>query len=152
MGRLSYELILLNEVVTCLDYNVVFVAEDGGDFVCDPLLHQVNVDLFKVDFLIELRWKLSRPEALLIDTERHSVGSTGVLGHVSGPVRRVDVTEVKWTCLRLGAAAGGSAGRRIATRIRHSSGTRTLNRIQTIRAHRRDFAQSNVLEHGCLCD
>jgi hypothetical protein len=117
---LSYELILLNEVVTCLDYNVVFVAEDGGDFVCDPLLHQVNVDLFNIDFLIELRWKLSRSEALLVDAKRHGLVSTGFLGCVWGSVQRVDVIEVKWTCLRLGAAACGSAGRRIATRIRHS--------------------------------
>jgi hypothetical protein len=67
-------LVLLNKIVACLDYNVVFVAEDGGDLVRDPLLHQVNVDLFNVDLLIELRWKLGGLEALLIDAERHADG------------------------------------------------------------------------------
>lgn len=67
-------MVLLNEIVACLDYNVVFVAEDGGDLVRDPFLHQVNVDLFNVDFRIELRWELSRLEALLVDAERHDQG------------------------------------------------------------------------------
>lgn len=70
---------MLNQIVACFDYDVVFVAEDGGDLVRDPLLHQVNVDLLNVDFLIELRWEFSRLKALLIDAE----------GHVDSSVRRL---------------------------------------------------------------
>jgi len=73
------KLVLLNQVVACLDHYVVFVAEDGGDLVRDPLLHQVNVDLFNVDLLIELRWEFGRPEALLVDAHRHCDDSTRLL-------------------------------------------------------------------------
>lgn len=73
-------MVLLNEIVACLNYDVVFIAEDGGDFVRDPFLHQVNVDLFNVDFLIELRWELSRLEALLVDAERHDQEPTELSG------------------------------------------------------------------------
>jgi hypothetical protein len=65
---------LLDEVVACLDHNVIFVAKDGGDLVRDPLLHQVNVDLFDIDLLVKLRWELGRLEALLINAERHRDG------------------------------------------------------------------------------
>lgn len=73
MVRLACKLVLLNQIVAGLDYNIVFVAEDVGDLVGDPLLHQVNVDLLNVDLLIELGWKLGRPKALLVDAERHVV-------------------------------------------------------------------------------
>lgn len=74
-------MILLDEVVACFHYDVVLIAEDGGDFVRDPLLHQVNVDLLNVDFLIELRWKFGRLEALLVNAERHgcSIGEGAIL-------------------------------------------------------------------------
>jgi hypothetical protein len=68
----AYELVLFDKVVARLDYDVVFVTEDGRDLIRDPLLHQVNVDLFNVDFLVELRWKFSRPQALLVHTHRHA--------------------------------------------------------------------------------
>jgi hypothetical protein len=65
-------LVLLNKIVACLDYNVVFVAEDGGDLVRDPLLHQVDVDLFDVDLLVELGWEFGSLEPLLVDAHRHN--------------------------------------------------------------------------------
>jgi hypothetical protein len=76
---LSHELVLLDEIVACLDHNVIFVAQDGGDLVRDPLLHQVNVDLFDIDLLVKLRWELGRLEALLINAERHRDGSARLL-------------------------------------------------------------------------
>jgi hypothetical protein len=109
---LSYKSILLKEVVACLDYNVVFVAEDGRDLVGDPLLHQVNVDLFNVDLLIELRWKLSRLETLLVDAERHADGGSRTFGCVrlgtccvDGIAAKVEVSEVASSRLRLGGSA-----------------------------------------------
>jgi hypothetical protein len=66
---LPNKLVLLDKVVARLDHNIVFVAEDGGDLVRDPFLHQVNVDLFNVDFLIELRWEFGSLHALLVDAE-----------------------------------------------------------------------------------
>jgi hypothetical protein len=71
-ARVTDELILLDEIVACFNYDVVFVAENCRDLVRDPFLHQVNVDLFNVDLLIELRWKFSRLEALLINAKRHT--------------------------------------------------------------------------------
>lgn len=71
------ELILLDQVVARLDHNVVLIAEDGGDLVCNPLLHQVDVDLLNVDFLIKLRRELGCPEAFLINAKRHIYGAGG---------------------------------------------------------------------------
>jgi hypothetical protein len=93
VNGLPDELILLDEVVACLDYNVVFVAEDGGDLVRDPFLHQVNVDLFNVDFLIELRWKFGRLHTLLVDTERHCESSSRVIDQLY-----VVVVMGEWRC------------------------------------------------------
>jgi len=64
-------LILLNEIVARLDHNVVFVTEDSGDPVSNPLLHQVDVDLLDVDLLVKLGRELCRLETLLIDAKRH---------------------------------------------------------------------------------
>lgn len=64
-------MILLNEIVARLDHNVVFVTEDSGDPVSNPLLHQVDVDFLDVDLLVKLGRELCRLEALLIDAERH---------------------------------------------------------------------------------
>jgi hypothetical protein len=89
----AYELVLLYEVEACFDHDVVLVAQNRGDLVGDPFLHQVNVDLFNVDFLIELWWELSRLEALLIDAERHGevrLGCSKVCG-VLGGVGSVEV-------------------------------------------------------------
>jgi hypothetical protein len=93
-------LILLNQVVARLDHDVVFIAEDGGDLVRDPLLHQVNVDLFNVDLLIELRWEFGRLEALLIDAHRHFDDPVRLFDCVGG-IGVCDAAGVK--CKRLGA-------------------------------------------------
>lgn len=69
--RVTDKLILLNEIVARLDHNVVFVTEDSGDPVSNPLLHQVDVDFLDVDLLVKLGRELCRLEALLIDAERH---------------------------------------------------------------------------------
>jgi hypothetical protein len=76
-ARITNELILLDKIEACFDYDVVFVAENRGDLVCNPFLHQVNVDLFNVHFLVELRWKLSRLEALLVYAKRHDEARLG---------------------------------------------------------------------------
>jgi hypothetical protein len=67
----TYKLVLLDKVVARLDYDVVFITKNGCDLVRDPLLHQVNVDLFNVNFLVELRWEFGRPQALLIHAHGH---------------------------------------------------------------------------------
>ena len=69
--RVTDKLILHNEIVARLDYNVVFVTEDSGDPVSNPLLHKVDVDFLNVDLLVELGWKLCCLETLLIDARRH---------------------------------------------------------------------------------
>ena len=69
--KFTDKLALLNQVVTCLDYDVVLVTENSGDPVSNPLLHQVNVDLLNVDLLVELGWELGRLQALLVDAGRH---------------------------------------------------------------------------------
>jgi hypothetical protein len=93
-ARVAYELVLLYEIEACFHYDVVLVAEDRGDLVRDPFLHQVNVDLLNVDFLIELWWELSRFEALLINTERHDEARLGC-SKVRGVLGGVESVEVK---------------------------------------------------------
>jgi hypothetical protein len=93
-ARVAYELVLLYEVEACFNYNVVLVTENRGDLVCDPFLHQVNVDLFNVDFLIELWWELSRFEALLVNTERHGESRLGC-SKVWGVLGGAESVEVK---------------------------------------------------------
>lgn len=73
--RSTNKLVLLDEVVACLYYDIVFIAENGGDFVRDPLLHQVNIDLLNVDLLIELRWKFGSPQAFLVNAHCHVGGA-----------------------------------------------------------------------------
>lgn len=135
---LSYKSVLLEEVVACLDYNVVFVAEDGGDLVRDPLLHQVNVDLFNVDLLIELRWKLSRLETLLVDAERHTDGYSRPLGCVrvrtcraDGFVVKVEVSDVASSRLRLGGSAKAVRLRQFQVRVRDPGSTPASPERQT---------------------
>jgi hypothetical protein len=70
--RVTDKLVLLDQVVTSLDHDVVFVTEDSGDPVSNPLLHQVDVDFLDVDLLVKLGWELCRLEALLVDAKRHS--------------------------------------------------------------------------------
>lgn len=65
------ELILFDEIVARLNHNVVFVAQNRRDAVCNPLLHQVNIDLLDVDFFVKLGWKFGSLEALLVDTRCH---------------------------------------------------------------------------------
>lgn len=111
-------MVLLEQVEACLDDNVIIAAEDQGDLVSDPFLHQVNVDLLDVDFLVELGGELGRPKALLIDAERHLRKSDGRAGR-GGELRvvRVKVKRVKvrgscqlfWS---LGLDASASALRR----------------------------------------
>jgi hypothetical protein len=93
-ARVAYELVLLYEIEACFHYDVVLVAEDRGDLVRDPFLHQVNVDLLNVDFLIELWWELSRFEALLINAERHDEARLGC-SKVRGVLGGVESVEVK---------------------------------------------------------
>ena len=64
-------MVLLNEIVARLDHYIILVAKNCGNPVGNPLLHQVDVDLLDVNFLVELRWELRRLEALLVDTERY---------------------------------------------------------------------------------
>ena len=71
VAGLTNKLGLFDEIVTGLDHNVVFVAENGGDLVRDPFLDQVNVDLLDVDFLVKFGWELGRLEALLVDAHSH---------------------------------------------------------------------------------
>jgi hypothetical protein len=68
------ELVLLNQIEARLYHDIVFVAQDRGNLVRDPFLHQINVDLLNVDFLVELGREFGRLEAFLIDTERHVCG------------------------------------------------------------------------------
>lgn len=109
--ELPYKLILLDQVVARLYDNVVLVPEDVGDLVCDPLLHQVNVDLFNVDLLIELWWKPSRLEALLVNAHRHCDARNACsasCGDVEARVRLWKVSGVHGvgSCsLRLGGSA-----------------------------------------------
>ena len=70
-SRSTDKLVLFDQIVTGLDYDVVFVAENSGDPVSNPLLHEVNVDFLNVDLLVELGWKLCCLETLLIDARRH---------------------------------------------------------------------------------
>jgi hypothetical protein len=62
------ELVLLNQIEARLYHDIVFVAQDRGNLVRDPFLHQINVDLLNVGR------EFGRLEAFLIDTERHVCG------------------------------------------------------------------------------
>jgi hypothetical protein len=48
--------------------------------VCDLPLHNLEVDLFHVDFFAELGRKLGRSEQLLVDGRGHDAGVCGVVG------------------------------------------------------------------------
>lgn len=67
----TYELVLLNQIVAGLDHNVIFVAQDIRDLLCNPLLHQIDVDLLDVNLTIELWRKFGGLQALLVNAECH---------------------------------------------------------------------------------
>jgi len=139
---MSHKIISLKEVIARLDYDVVFVAEDGSDLVRDPLLHQVNVDLFNVDLPIELGWELSRLETLLVDAERHGDNCSLPFGCVRGKTCRVDgvvvkvrvkVLDVKSSRLRLGGSAKAVRLRQFQVRVRDPGSTPSFTTAKTSR-------------------
>jgi hypothetical protein len=123
-------LVLLNEIVACLDYDVIFVTKDGGDLVCDPFLHQIDVNPFDVDFLVKLGWELGRLESLLVNAERHHDRLTRLLV-VVWSLNNVSVDVER----KLAVVADGSsqlAARRIGGHLRSYVNARSMARAWTL--------------------